>query len=73
MTTKKAASARIGELREAIDYHSYRYHVLDDPEVADAEYDALVGELISSRRTRRPNASALLLPTCSLRSLIALR
>lgn len=44
--TKKADAARIGKLREAIDYHSYRYHVLDDPEVADAEYDALVAELI---------------------------
>ena len=49
MTTtkgKQAARRRAGELREAIDYHSYRYHVLDDPEVADAEYDALVAELI---------------------------
>jgi DNA ligase (NAD+) len=36
----------VGELREGIDYHSYRYHVLDDPEIADAEYDALVGELM---------------------------
>src|ERR671918_1483272 len=49
MTTtkgKQAARRRAGELREAIDFHSYRYHVLDDPEVADAEYDALVAELI---------------------------
>ena len=44
--TKAAASKRVKELREAIDYHSYRYHVLDDPEVADVEYDALVGELM---------------------------
>jgi DNA ligase (NAD+) len=44
--TKRDASKRATELRRAIDYHSYRYHVLDDPEVADAEYDALVGELI---------------------------
>jgi DNA ligase (NAD+) len=44
--TKATASKRIKELREAIDYHSYRYHVLDDPEVADVEYDALVGELM---------------------------
>ena len=46
MTTKKEAKARIAELREQIDYHSYRYHALDDPEIADAEYDALVGELM---------------------------
>jgi DNA ligase (NAD+) len=43
---KRSAARRAKELREQIDYHSYRYHVLDDPEVADAEYDALVGELI---------------------------
>ena len=40
------AGTRVGELREAINYHSYRYHALDDPEIADAEYDALSNELI---------------------------
>jgi DNA ligase (NAD+) len=44
--TKATASKRVKELREAIDYHSYRYHVLDDPEVADVEYDALIRELM---------------------------
>lgn len=47
MVTKTDAKRRAGELREAIDYHSYRYHVLDDPEIADAEYDALVGQLMA--------------------------
>lgn len=37
--------SRIAELRESIDYHSRRYYVQDDPEIADAEYDALVREL----------------------------
>src|SRR5918992_4058927 len=46
MASKTEARSRVQELREAIDYHSYRYHVLDDPEIADAEYDALVGELM---------------------------
>jgi DNA ligase (NAD+) len=40
------AKARVGELRNQIEHHSYRYHVLDDPEIADAEYDALVRELV---------------------------
>jgi DNA ligase (NAD+) len=44
--TKAAAKKRLKELRESIDYHSYRYHALDDPEIADAEYDALMAELI---------------------------
>ncbi|MDQ3958068.1 MAG: NAD-dependent DNA ligase LigA [Actinomycetota bacterium] len=44
--SRKKPVARVQELRDAIDYHSYRYHVLDDPEVADVEYDALVAELI---------------------------
>ena len=43
---KTAAKKRLKELRESIDYHSYRYHVLDDPEIADAEYDVLMAELI---------------------------
>ena len=30
------------ELRRAIDYHAYRYYVLDDPEVGDDQYDAIV-------------------------------
>jgi DNA ligase (NAD+) len=32
-------------LREQIRYHNYRYYVLDDPEVSDAEYDRLMREL----------------------------
>jgi DNA ligase (NAD+) len=37
--------ARAAELRRDIDYHAYRYHVLDDPEVGDDVYDALFNEL----------------------------
>jgi DNA ligase (NAD+) len=36
---------RAAELRELIDYHNERYHALDAPEIPDADYDALVGEL----------------------------
>ena len=39
------AKVRVEELRAQIDHHAYRYHVLDEPEVADAEYDELIREL----------------------------
>jgi DNA ligase (NAD+) len=38
-------SARAAELRRLIGHHNYRYHVLDDPELSDAAYDALFDEL----------------------------
>jgi len=41
MSSKK----RVAELRRVIDHHNYRYHVLDDPEIPDAAYDALFDEL----------------------------
>jgi DNA ligase (NAD+) len=36
---------RAAELREAIEHHNYRYHVLDEPDISDAEYDRLFDEL----------------------------
>jgi DNA ligase (NAD+) len=39
------AAERISELRRLIRYHEERYYVLNDPEIADAEFDALMGEL----------------------------
>ena len=39
------AVARAAELRELIDRANELYHVLDAPEIADAEYDLLVVEL----------------------------
>ncbi len=39
------ARLRSEELRSQLNYHNYRYYVLDDPEVADAEYDELLNEL----------------------------
>jgi DNA ligase (NAD+) len=35
----------VDSLRAAIDHHNYRYHVLDDPEVSDADYDKLFDRL----------------------------
>ena len=36
---------RAAELREQIAYHNYRYYVLDNPEIPDAEYDRLFRSL----------------------------
>jgi len=36
---------RLEELRSALDEHNYRYYVLDDPGIPDAEYDRLFREL----------------------------
>ena len=43
----EVARKRIEELRELLHYHNYRYYVLDQPEITDAEYDQLLRELIS--------------------------
>lgn len=39
------AERRIQELVEQLHLHDYRYHVLSDPEISDAEYDQLMREL----------------------------
>ena len=39
------AESRIHELRAELDQHNYRYYVLDEPSVPDAEYDRLFNEL----------------------------
>lgn len=36
---------RVHELRAQLNYHNYRYYVLDSPEISDAEYDELIREL----------------------------
>lgn len=45
MMDKKEAEKRIDELRKLIEYHRWRYYVLDQPEISDREYDKLVLEL----------------------------
>lgn len=41
---------RAERLRSQIEYHNYRYHVLDDPEIPDAEYDRMMVELRALER-----------------------
>ncbi len=43
--TLEEARRRVNELRDLIRYHNYRYYVLADPEISDAEYDRLSREL----------------------------
>jgi DNA ligase (NAD+) len=45
MSSSATLSERAEELRRLLDYHSYRYYVLDDPEISDAEFDRLYDEL----------------------------
>lgn len=76
---------RAAELRELIRYHGHRYHVLDDPEIADSEYDALIRELreieearpdlvTSDSPTQRVGAppSSMFAPVAHLRPLFSL-
>ena len=43
--TGASRAARAAQLRAQIAQHDYRYYVLDDPSVSDAEYDRLMQEL----------------------------
>ncbi|WP_044874900.1 NAD-dependent DNA ligase LigA [Pseudomonas sp. LFM046] len=45
MTDAQTAAERINALRAELDAHNYRYYVLDEPSVPDAEYDRLFREL----------------------------
>ncbi|MFP6847134.1 MAG: NAD-dependent DNA ligase LigA [Pseudomonas sp.] len=45
MTDASTAAQRILQLRTELDGHNYRYYVLDEPSVPDAEYDRLFREL----------------------------
>jgi DNA ligase (NAD+) len=45
VSATKTAGRRAAELRKQIGYHNYRYYALDDPEIGDDQYDALIDEL----------------------------
>ena len=53
---------RVTQLREALHRHSYRYYVLDDPEISDSEYDRMMQELIRLE-TNYPDLSSPDSPT----------
>src|SRR4029450_11691261 len=43
--TQRNVQKRLDDLRETVNHHLYRYHVLDEPEISDAEFDHLFDEL----------------------------
>jgi DNA ligase (NAD+) len=45
LSTATAASERAAKLRREIERHNRAYYVLDDPEISDSDYDALLNEL----------------------------
>lgn len=47
MATAADPRQEIDALREQLRHHNYCYHVLDDPEISDADYDALFDRLVA--------------------------
>ena len=47
---RKEAKRRIDQLKEAINYHRYLYHVLDKQEISEAALDSLKHELLELER-----------------------
>jgi NAD-dependent DNA ligase len=45
MASKPTPAARAAELRRRLEDANHRYHVLDEPDITDAEYDRLLREL----------------------------
>ncbi|MFZ1947376.1 MAG: NAD-dependent DNA ligase LigA, partial [bacterium] len=48
--TRKQAAKEAAALRQEIEYHNYRYYVLDSPVVSDQEYDRLMARLEALER-----------------------
>ena len=62
MTDASIAAQRILQLRAELDGHNYRYYVLDEPSVPDAEYDRLFREL-QALEAEHPHLVTLESPT----------
>ncbi len=58
-------AARAAELRKVIEYHNYRYYVLDSPEISDSEWDKLFREL-SEIESAHPETKSEESPTLRL-------
>ena len=51
MSAPESVRQQVAELRETINFHNRRYHQLDDPLIADAEFDRLMQALIALEQT----------------------
>lgn len=58
----KSIENELAQLREQIEKHNYRYHVLDDPEISDADYDQLFRRLVELEK-KHPEFAAPESPT----------
>jgi len=60
MTTSRDAYRKIITLREQLEYHNYRYYILDDPEIPDSEYDRLTRSLeeLEAKHPQWPRADS---------------
>ena len=65
MTESVELAARVAVLRQQIAYHNERYHTLDSPEIADADYDLLVRELLKLE-TEHPEVASPESPTAQV-------
>ena len=54
---RKAARKEIVTLREQLEYHNYRYYILDDPQIPDSAYDQLLGKLAAVEKSHPEFAS----------------
>ena len=59
-TLSVTAAVRVESLRAQIEEANYRYYALDDPQITDAEFDALLRELIELERAHPRAADARL-------------
>jgi DNA ligase (NAD+) len=80
MAPPKDVAARAAELRDLIQYHNERYFGEDEPEISDAEFDALARELVALETeypelvtpdspTQRPGATKVPTPFSEVRHL----
>lgn len=51
MVTMEKEKTELATLREEIQYHNYRYYILDDPEISDIEYDRLFQKLLEIEKS----------------------